>query len=308
MPVTPQSAATLSTTTGHHGAVVDAVLQDAGIVQTVTKGGWCLGEGLSHVVSVNKRSLEAIVQQSGAPQVYDSINSNKCRHEKSGTNNAVADMNDPKSCFESLCRIITGQQLAGAAAQTVWRRLLETTKPGLTPGAVLQLAEKGLVDHLQKPAGLSGAKARSVLDLATKFHAGVLHESFLQTGSENAVREALLQVRGLGPWSCDMFLLFYLERPDVLPLGDLGVRKGIAKHFGMRGSGKQGSLCQKKDFDKIVKAVAPFAPYRSLFTYYMWKVADIKDVHSTDDSPKKKATEKAATIVTPAKPNKKAKP
>jgi hypothetical protein len=76
----------------------------------------------------------------------------------------------------------------------------------------------------------------------------------------------------------------------------------------MRGSGKQGSLCQKKDFDKIVKAVAPFAPYRSLFTYYMWKVADIKDVHSTDDSPKKKATEKAATIVTPAKPNKKAKP
>jgi DNA-3-methyladenine glycosylase II len=108
-----------------------------------------------------------------------------------------------------------------------------------------------------------------------------------------------------------MFLLFYLERPDVLPLGDLGVRKGIAKHFGMRGSGKQGSLCQKKDFDKIVKAVEPFAPYRSLFTYYMWKVADTPDVYNTDGSSKKKAAKKAAAVVTPDKPplsRKKARP
>jgi hypothetical protein len=138
MSAAPQSA---SLSTSNQDAVIHAVLQDAGIVETVTKGGWCLGEGLSHVISVNERSLEAIVQQSGAPQVYDSISSNKCRHEKSGTD-AAADMNDPKSCFESLCRIIAGQQLAGAAAQAVWGRLLETTKPLLTPRAVLELAEK----------------------------------------------------------------------------------------------------------------------------------------------------------------------
>mmetsp|Transcript_30990 Transcript_30990/g.51214 ORF Transcript_30990/g.51214 Transcript_30990/m.51214 type:complete len:328 (-) Transcript_30990:64-1047(-) len=282
--------------------LVHTVLQDAGIDDTTTKGGWCLREGLSHVITVDQGSLEEIVQRSGAPQMYDSI-SNKCRHpQQKNSTDAATDMKNPTTCFESLCRIVAGQQLAGAAAQMIWRRLLETTKPqGLTPTAVLDLAEKGLVDHLQKPAGLSGAKARSILDIATKFDAGVLHDSFLQTASEKDVREALLQVRGLGPWSCDMFLLFYLERPDVLPLGDLGVRKGIAKHFGMRGSGKQGSLCPKKDLDKIIKAVQPFAPYRSLFSYYMWKVADTPDFYKSDGSPKKKATKKAVRIVTPVK-------
>lgn len=272
--------------------VVDAILKDAGITDTtITKGGWCLREGLTHVISVDERSLEEIIRHTGAPKVYTSI-SNKCRHEQQETSDAVADMTEPKSCFESLCRIVAGQQLAGAAAQSVWKRLLETTKPQFTPKAVLELAEKGLVDHLQKPAGLSGAKARSVLDIATKFDSGILHDSYLQTAPEDDVREALLKVRGLGPWSCDMFLIFFLERPDILPLGDLGVRKGIAKHFKMQGSGKKGSLCAKKDLDKMVKAVAPFAPYRSLFSYYMYRVADMADASKSSEALNKKAANK----------------
>lgn len=280
-----------ATTSNQLSDLVSTILKDAGIENTITKGGWCLREGLSHVVTVNQEGLQPIVLHSGAPRVYQSI---KCRHD-----DAIQNMKNPTTCFESLCRIVAGQQLAGAAAQAVWRRLLETTQPLLTPKIVLELAEQSLAENLQKPAGLSGAKARSIVDLAEKFESGVLHDTFLVTAPEQDVREALLQVRGIGPWSCDMFLLFYLERPDILPLGDLGVRKGIAKHFGLQGSGKKGSLCPKKDVDQILQAVKPYEPYHSLFSYYMWKVADTKDVYNDSKQSTKKVTPK--TTATPEK-------
>jgi DNA-3-methyladenine glycosylase II len=270
--------------------LVTNLLKEAGIKDTTTKGRWCLHEGLSHVISVNDQSLRPIVLRSGPPRVYESI---KCRHQ-----DAVQSMTNPKSCFESLCRIVAGQQLAGAAAQAVWQRLLETSQQTLTPRTVMELAQQGLTEKLQKPAGLSGAKARSILDLAEKFEAGILSDAFLETAAEHQVREALLKVRGIGPWSCDMFLLFYLERPDVMPLGDLGVRKGIAKHFGLRGTGKHGTLCQKNDLEKMNEAAKPYAPYRSLLSFYMWKVADTKDVYA--DS-KQSAVTAAPRIATPEK-------
>jgi DNA-3-methyladenine glycosylase II len=270
--------------------LVETILDNAGMKHTETKGGWCLREGLKHVISVNDESLRAIVKLSGAPKVYTSIQQ-QCRHS-----DAAANMKKPSTCFESLCRIVAGQQLAGAAARTVWNRLLNTTKPQLNPSTVLDLAEKGLVDHLQKPAGLSLAKARSLVDLAQRFNDGILCEDVLQTSPEKQVRELLMQVRGLGPWSCDIFLLFYLERPNILPLGDLAVRKGIAKHFQLRGSGKQGALCPKKDLDKILDATKPFEPYRSLLSYYMWRVADTVDFYND-----KNASASSAVQVTPEK-------
>lgn len=272
---------------------LDNLLQDAGIQNTTTKGGWCLREGLVHVVTANNHALQQIVLHCGPPRVYQ-LSPQTCRHE----DDAIQNMTNPTTCFESLCRIVSGQQLAGAAAQTVWKRLLETTKQQLTPTAVLELAQQSLVDRLQKPAGLSGAKARSIVDLAEKFEAGILNDSFLQTASEHDIREALLKVKGIGPWSCDMFLLFYLERPDIMPLGDLGVRKGIAKHFGLRGSGKKGSLCPKKDIDKMNDAVKAYAPYRSLLSFYMWKVVDTPDFVGSDDSMQSSV---APPIVTPEK-------
>lgn len=267
--------------------LVANLLKDAGINLTTTKGSWCLHEGLSHIISVNDQSLQPIVLLNGPPRVYESL---ECRHQ-----DAVQGMKAPKTCFESLCRIVAGQQLAGAAAQAVWRRLLETTEQELTPRAILDLAQRDLTEMLQRPAGLSGAKARSILDLADKFEAGILSDTFLQTASETRVREALLKVRGIGPWSCDMFLLFYLERPDILPLGDLGVRKGIAKHFGLRGTGKGGALCLKKDFDRMNDAVKPFTPYRSLLSFYMWKVADTKDVYDSSTQPAVTAVPRTVT-------------
>jgi len=269
---------------------VEKALKDAGITQTQTKGDWCLKEGLLHVCSANGGHLLPLLHQHGPPTYYHSLKDH-CKHSSSPTDNMKA----PSTAFESLCRIVAGQQLAGSAAQAVWRRLLETTNDNLTPETIVALTENGgLVDKLQKPAGLSLAKARSILDLSEHFMRGDLSEELLQTASEERVREALLQVRGLGPWSCDMFLMFSLERSNILPVGDLGVRKGLCKAFSLKGSAKGGSLCPKKDLDRIQATVEPFAPYQSLLSFYMWKAADTVDFYN---SPAKKRSQ--SKVVTP---------
>jgi 3-methyladenine DNA glycosylase/8-oxoguanine DNA glycosylase len=267
----------------HVTDIVEKALLNAGISQTRTKGGWCLKEGLLHICLVDGGRLLPLVEQHGPPTYYHSLK--HCRHENSATENMKA----PSTAFQSLCRIVAGQQLAGAAAQAVWKRLLETTQDNLTPTTILSLVEnEGLVDRLQKPAGLSLAKAKSIVDLAQHFVRGDLsEESFLlsSSSSESSVRESLLQVKGLGPWSCDMFLMFTLEKSNILPVGDLGVRKGLSRHFSLRGSAKQGSLCPKKDLHLIQTTAQAFEPYQSLLSFYMWKAADVVDPFQ---SPKKK--------------------
>ena len=266
------------------GDIVEKALTGAGITHTQTKGGWCLKQGLLHVCSVNGGSLLPLIKHHGPPTYYHSLK--HCRHK----NSVTANMKAPSSCFESLCRIVAGQQLSGSAAQAAWNRLLETTHYNLTPATLISLAQNdGLVDRLQKPAGLSLAKARSLVDLAEHFARGDLTEEFLQSSAQDSIREALLNVRGLGPWSCDMFLMFSLEKPNVLPVGDLGVRKGLARHFSLRGSAKEGSLCPKKDLNLIQTTVQPFEPYQSLLSFYMWRVADTVDLFN---SPKKKKKKK----------------
>ncbi|KAH8096154.1 3-methyladenine DNA glycosylase 8-oxoguanine DNA glycosylase [Aureococcus anophagefferens] len=89
-----------------------------------------------------------------------------------------------------------------------------------------------------------------------------------------ALRSRLCALNGVGPWSCDMYLIFHLKKADVLPLGDLGVRAGAARAFGVRGRGKNGALDMKKDADVLEALFAPYAPYRSLAAYYMWRVVD----------------------------------
>ena len=142
--------------------------------------------------------------------------------------------------------------------------------------------------------GITKNKAKALQDLAIHFQDGRLSEEFLRqthaaresdsscssSGDDtNAIRQALLNVRGIGEWSCDMFLLFTLEHGDVLPLGDLGVRKGMQKHFFPRSA----SLCAKKDKAKIHERLDPFRPYRSLVSYYMWRVADTPESVKQED-------------------------
>lgn len=285
-------------------AEVQQLFQSSGILgPTITKGGWCLQEGLTHILTADQTGrLLSIVKQHGLPNIYDIVQvPMSCRHDSSSTSptttTVVQPASTPQNCFQSLCRIIAGQQLAGAAARAMWVRLLHvvstaasaapttTNAPNLNPGIVLHLAEQGVELHLQKPSGLSRAKAASIVALATAFESGELTEDFLiaPTSTEADIQNALLPIKGIGPWTCDMFLMFYLEKGNVMPLGDLGVRKGIAKFFNLTGRGPKQSLCPVKDKDVMERILAPFEPYQSLVAYYMWAVVDTKDIYREDN-------------------------
>jgi DNA-3-methyladenine glycosylase II len=176
------------------------------------------------------------------------------------------------------------------------------------PSVVLVLAKQGLEDHLRKPAGLSNAKARSIVALSEAFERGELSEEFLTDTSndeDDIVRDALLKIKGIGPWSCDMFLMFYLEKPNVIPIGDLGVRKGMQRFCSLRGSAKGGSLCQKKDLDVMLQAAQPYHPYQSIFSYYMWKVADTPDFYGTTSGGGGSSSSSSSSSASAATPKKK---
>ena len=224
-------------------------LASLGVTNTQTKASWCLQKGLEHVCTVDGGKLAPLVQQHGAPGFYSCIGEGKkCRHD------ATQDLKDPSTCFQSLCRTIAGQFVSGSSAQAAWRRLLESTNDNLTPETIMALVSKrkkvdeGLLEsRLQKPVGLTKTKAKSIVDLATHFTNGSLSEEFLKTTSdEHALRKALLKVKGVGPWSCDMFLIFYLELPDILPLGDLGVRKEIPFSSQLKGAERRARCVRRK--------------------------------------------------------------
>jgi DNA-3-methyladenine glycosylase II len=272
-------------------ATADTLLKEAGILRTETKAGWCLKEGLIHVLSAENGKMLPLIQKHGAPKMYDSLK----QHTPPPANEQQL-RERPSDCFQSLCRIIAGQQLAGASALAMWNRLLTVTDNNLTPELILKLEEQGLEDHLRKPVGLSNAKARSIVALAQAFQNKELSEDFLTSAPEAEIRESLLLIKGIGPWSCDMFLMFVIEHADVFPVGDLGVRSGMAKYFSLKGTGKGGNLCQKKDLDKMQKAMAAFEPYRSLASYYMWKVADTKDFYDGSGNSSPKPTDPAVSM------------
>ena len=134
------------------------------------------------------------------------------------------------------------------------------------------------LEELRAAVGLSKAKARALRDLSEFYVSGRLSDQLLMDPalSEDMAIEYLTAVKGIGPWSAHMFLMFHLHRQDLLPLGDLGVRNGIMKHFGVKGCGKNGSLDEKKDKEKMESLFAPFAPYRSMATWYMWRALESK--------------------------------
>mmetsp|Transcript_23620 Transcript_23620/g.30811 ORF Transcript_23620/g.30811 Transcript_23620/m.30811 type:complete len:250 (+) Transcript_23620:3-752(+) len=141
-----------------------------------------------------------------------------------------------------------------------------------------------MIENLKKSARITRAKSIAIIDLAQRFSNGQLSEEMLLSSKNNGkedcdessqkIRTELLKVKGIGPWSCDMFMMFYLEKSNILPLGDLGVRKGLALFFGWKGSAPKQQLCPKKDLKWIEKELKAYEPYRSLLTYFMWRVAD----------------------------------
>lgn len=165
------------------------------------------------------------------------------------------------STFEAIARGIAYQQLAGAAANAIWTRVRGLFPEGtLDPTAVLRKR-----DTTYRKVGLSGPKTRSIKDLARHVVAGEVVPEELPALTDEQVVAALTQVKGIGPWSAHMHLMFALRRPDVWPVLDLGVRKGWAKFSGQP-EPTAGELAPLGD---------AYRPYRSIVAWYMWRIHEV---------------------------------
>jgi DNA-3-methyladenine glycosylase II len=173
--------------------------------------------------------------------------------------------------FHALCRTIIYQQLAGSAARAIDARFAALFAP--PAGWVGDAAQyrPSAVQVLEadptalRGAGLSAQKAAYLQDLAAHTVDGRLMLSAFAVLPDAAVAAQLQAVRGIGPWTAHMHLLFHLGRGDVLPVGDLGVRKGIMRHFCLR---------QLPSPAEMVRLTAPWRPHRSLGAWLMWRLAD----------------------------------
>jgi DNA-3-methyladenine glycosylase II len=167
--------------------------------------------------------------------------------------------------FEGLVRAITSQQLSTKAAATIFGRVkalgLDATGR-FNPATLLAQDEAAL-----RGAGLSGQKTRYVRDVCEKVGSGALDFDALHAVDDDAVIEALCSVKGVGRWTAEMFLMFRLGRPDVLPVGDLGIQKGFMRLFNLR---------TMPTAEKMVKLAKPFRPYRSAACWYLWRLTEEK--------------------------------
>jgi DNA-3-methyladenine glycosylase II len=164
----------------------------------------------------------------------------------------------PPDAYGALLRAIVGQQLSTKAARTIYGRILDLFE-GTTP-APEQLLEADEADL--RGAGLSGRKVEYVRDLASHVLAGELELDRLDDLSDEEVVEEIVAVRGLGVWTAEMFLLFHLERPDVLSGGDLGIRKAVQVEYG---------LDEMPAPARVLEIGEPWRPHRSLASLYLWE-------------------------------------
>jgi len=167
-----------------------------------------------------------------------------------------------RNSFQSLCTAIIHQQLTGKAAGTIYGRFLNLFPTGRFPKPV-DLA--GVPFERLRTVGLSRQKVSYLLDLAQKFSDGTIKPRRFSRMSDEGISTLLTQVKGIGQWSVDIFLISGLNRPDVLPLGDLGVRKGMQQHFGLR---------KLPDPQRMFDLAEIWRPYRSVASWYMWRLID----------------------------------
>jgi DNA-3-methyladenine glycosylase II len=167
----------------------------------------------------------------------------------------------PDDAYGTLVRSITGQQLSTKAAATIYGRLTELYGGRTpTPQEILDTDPSAL-----RAVGLSNAKAAYLRDLAAHIVDGELPVDRLAEMPDAEVYERLTAVKGLGRWTVDMFLMFHLSRPDILPVGDLGIRKAIQIRYGLQ------ELPKAAEMEQIAEA---WRPHRTLASLYLWESLD----------------------------------
>jgi DNA-3-methyladenine glycosylase II len=165
--------------------------------------------------------------------------------------------------FTTLARSIVGQQISVKAAQAVWDRfavLADARQTAVRPATVLTLEVETL-----RGVGLSLRKADYLRDLARHFVDGSVHERDWSTMEDQAIIDELVAIRGIGRWTAEMFLIFHLMRPNVLPLDDVGLLKGISLNYF---SGEPVSRAEARELGE------GWSPYRSVATWYLWRSLD----------------------------------
>lgn len=162
--------------------------------------------------------------------------------------------------FAALSAAIVYQQLAGGAARTIHGRVVEALDGDVTPERVLEAPEPAL-----RAAGLSAAKLTAIRDLAAKSLSGEVALDDLDMLDDRAVVDRLTRVRGIGPWTAQMHLLFELRRPDIWPTGDLGVRAGLGRVLGLDGP---------PSVERTEWTGTGYRPWRSAVAWYCWRAVD----------------------------------
>ncbi len=166
--------------------------------------------------------------------------------------------------FTTLARSIVGQQISVKAAQSVWDRFAALVG-GLPGEPVAPAAVTGLPTDAMRGAGLSARKVEYLRDLAGHFSDGRIDVTRWSSTADEDIIEQLVAIRGVGRWTAEMFLIFHLMRPNILPLDDLGLIKGISVSYF---SGEPVSRAEAREVGEA------WAPYRSVATWYIWRSLD----------------------------------
>jgi DNA-3-methyladenine glycosylase II len=159
--------------------------------------------------------------------------------------------------FPALARVIAGQQISTKAAATIYARLAALMPGGMVPEAML-----ALTDEQFRQAGMSRQKITYLRDLAAKVVSGELPAHSLHELTDDEVIEAIVKVKGLGRWSAEMFLMFRLHRPDVLPVDDLGIVNAVHRLYRLR---------TKPSAERLRKIGEIWRPYRTVACWYLWR-------------------------------------
>jgi len=174
------------------------------------------------------------------------------------------DFNLKQDYFQSLLRSIVFQQLSGKAAQTIYERFVnlipKTTN--LCPNEVLKLDKEEM-----RKAGLSFRKIDYLRNLADYFENNSFQKKDVEKMSDQEISKELIQIKGVGQWTVDMFLMFTLNRADILPCTDLGIQKGIMKILNMK------NLPSKKEMENCSRK---WRPHRTIACWYLWRMVDDK--------------------------------
>jgi DNA-3-methyladenine glycosylase II len=179
-------------------------------------------------------------------------------HGKMSVERRLRERGQVRDPWAVLVSAVVGQQLSAKAAATIRARLTEPYDDRMpTPAELLEADEKDL-----RAAGLSGRKVEYVRDLARHVAEGELDLDALATMSDEEAISEITAVRGFGRWSAEMFLIFHLGRPDVLPVGDLGIRRAVERAYGLN---------EPPDPDELEQIAEPWRPQRTLACLYLWE-------------------------------------